>query len=376
MLTITAQVKNLRIVLLGPANSIHIQRWANGLASRGLDVHLLTAHDVIQGIDPLIKVHRLQHSAPWAYLLSATEIENHLNVIKPDLLNVHYATGYGLLARRSGFQPTLLSVWGSDVYDFPEKTALHRWFVRGNLQSAKAIASTSECMARRTSLIASPKRLFVTPFGVDESLFKPAPTKDEAGKLVIGTVKTLSKKYGIDVLLHAFALAAKELGASTELSLEITGTGPEEATLKELVVQLGIASAVTFHGAVPHARVPEMLQRLNIFAALSRDDSESFGVAAVEASACGLPVVVSDADGLAEVTLHGKTGFVVPKGNPQAAACALVQLAKDKELRQTLGAAGRQHVLHHYTWSKSLDTMIAAYQTVISQRAANDVCEQ
>lgn len=360
----------MRVALLGPGNSIHMQRWANGLTSRGLDVHLITAHDVMQGIDQTIKVHRLQYSAPWAYLLSATEIENYLAVIKPNLLNVHYATGYGLLARRVGFQPTLLSVWGGDVYDFPEKSALHRWLIRGNLQSAEAVASTSECMARRTSQVASPKQLFVTPFGVDESLFKPAPTGKKRGKLVIGTVKTLSKKYGIDVLIHAFALAAQEMGASTELSLEITGTGPDEAALKELVVQLGISSAVTFHGAVPHVHVPVMLQRLDIFAALSRDDSESFGVAAVEAAACGLPVVVSDAEGLAEVTLHGKTGFVVPKRNHQAAASALVQLAKDKELRQTLGAAGRQHVLHHYTWNESLDTMISVYQTVISECSA------
>lgn len=358
----------MRVALLGPGNSIHIQRWANGLASRGLAIHLITAHDVMPGIDQAITVHRLQHSAPWAYLRSAAEIEKYLKTLKPDLLNVHYATGYGLLARRSGFQPTLLSVWGSDVYDFPEKSALHRWLVRGNLQSAAAAASTSECMARRTSLVAPPKRLFVTPFGVDESLFKPAPTGDKRGKLFIGTVKTLSRKYGIDVLIHAFALAAQELGASTELSLEITGTGPEEAALKELVVQLGLSSVVTFHGAMPHARVPEMLQRLDIFAALSRDDSESFGVAAVEAAACGLPVVVSDADGLAEVTLHGKTGFVVPKGNHQAAASALVQLANDKELRQTLGASGRQHVLDHYTWNQSLDTMIAAYQMVANER--------
>lgn len=364
----------MRVALLGPGNSIHIQRWASSLALRGLDTHLLTAHDVLPGLSQSVTVHRLQHRAPWAYALAATEIKNLLNFLKPDLLNVHYATGYGLLARRSGFQPTLLSVWGSDVYDFPEKSALHRWLVRGNLQSARAVASTSECMARRTSLVGSPNQVFVTPFGVDVSLFKPAPAGDKKGKLVIGTVKTLSKKYGIDVLIHAFALAARELGASTELRLEIAGTGPEEFALKELAAQLDIGSAVTFHGAVPHTRVPEMLQRLDIFAALSRD--ESFGVAAVEASACGLPVVVSDADGLAEVTLHGKTGLVVAKENHQAAASALVKLARDKELRQTLGAAGRQHVLHQYTWDQSLDTMIAAYQTVTSQHTAIHECEK
>ena len=171
MLIKNQQEEKICIALLGAANSIHMQRWANGLALLGLDVHLITAHDVMPGINQTIKVHRLQYSAPWAYLLSATEIENYLAVIKPDLLNVHYATGYGLLARRVGFQPTLLSVWGSDVYDFPEKSALHRWLVRSNLQSAAAVASTSECMARRTSLVGSPKQLFVTPFGVDESLF-------------------------------------------------------------------------------------------------------------------------------------------------------------------------------------------------------------
>lgn len=359
----------MKIALLGPGNSIHMQRWANGLASRGLDIHLITAHEVLHGMDQRVKVHQLKLRAPWAYLLSAAEVVNYINVQKPKLLNAHYATGYGLLARLSGFQPTLLSVWGSDIYDFPEKSVLHRWLVRSSLQSAKAVASTSECMARRTALLASPKQIFVTPFGMDEHLFKPAPKDDKRKKLVIGTVKTLSKKYGIDVLIHAFALATKELGASTDLSLEITGTGPDEVVLKELVAQLGITSAVTFYGAVPHARVPDMLQRLDIFVALSRDDSESFGVAAVEAAACGLPVVVSDAEGLAEVTLHGKTGFVVPKGNHQAAASVLVQLARDKELRQTLGAAGRQHVVHHYTWNQSLDTMIAVYQMMTNEHS-------
>jgi glycosyltransferase involved in cell wall biosynthesis len=345
-----------------------MQRWASGLVSRGLKVHLLTAHDMLPGVDQKVTVHRLKSGAPWAYLLSAKELSDYLDAISPDLLNVHYATGYGLLARVSRFHPTLLSVWGSDVYDFPDKSALHRWLLRGNLQSAEAVASTSECMARRTSRVFPPKRLFITPFGVDERLFKPVAPDSGRKNVVIGTVKTLSKKYGIDILIRAFALAAKELGASTELSLEISGAGPDEAMLKELAVQLGIASAVTFHGAVPHARVPKMLQRLDIFAALSH--SESFGVAAVEAAACGLPVVVSDADGLAEVTLDGQTGLVVPKRDHQAAASALVRLAKDKALRQKLGAAGRQHVLRHYTWSHSLDTMIAAYKTVISEHTA------
>jgi len=296
----------------------------------------------------------------------APRVRRLLQQLRPDIVNAHYASGYATTARLVRYRPWLLSVWGSDVYDFPEKSALHRWLLRGNLRSAEAVASTSECMARRISRVFCPKRLFITPFGVDERLFKPAPPDDDRKKVVIGTVKTLSKKYGIDILIRAFALAAKELGSSTELNLEISGTGPDEAVLKELVVQLGIASAVTFHGAVPHTRVPEILQRLDIFSALSR--SESFGVAAVEAAACGLPVVVSDAEGLAEVTRHAETGFIVPKNDPEAAAIALVKLARDAKLRQAFGLAGREHVLTHYTWGQSLDKMISVYEEMMSKR--------
>ncbi len=76
--------------------------------------------------------------------------------MSPHLLHAHYATGYGLLARLSGFRPLLTSIWGTDVYDFPAISPLHRWLLRGNLAAATAIASTSQCMARqaaRTSTI-------------------------------------------------------------------------------------------------------------------------------------------------------------------------------------------------------------------------------
>ncbi len=125
---------------------------------------------------------------------------------------------------------------------------------------------------------------------------------------------------------------------------------------------------MTFHGAVAHASIPRMLHRLDVFAALSRD--ESFGVAALEAGACGKPVVVSDAEGLAEVTLPGKTGLVVPREDVPAAADALVALAGDGELRASLGRAARAHVVEHYGWSHSLDRMIEAYRAVLARHTA------
>jgi glycosyltransferase involved in cell wall biosynthesis len=285
-----------------------------------------------------------------------------LSELAPDLLNAHYATGYGLLARLSGYTPTMLSVWGSDVYDFPCKSSLHRKLVGINIEHAALIGSTSYCMARKVREIAQDANIVVTPFGVDAARFHRGNDRQGRQHVVIGTVKTLAQKYGIDILIEAFAKLCVGRTAF-DLSLEITGEGPQRAELESLAHVLGVRPNIIFHGAVAHDKVPLMLGRLDVFVALSRH--ESFGVAAVEAAMCGLPVLVSDADGLAEVVEDGVTGFVVPRGDPDAAAQALARLAGSEKLRKQMGEAGRERALALYTWEKSLDIMIEAYKQTI-----------
>ena len=90
-------------------------------------------------------------------------------------------------------------------------------------------------------------------------------------------------------------------------------------------------------------------------------DSESFGVAAVEAQACGLPVLVSDCGGLPEVIRDGETGFVVPRRDPDALAERMLLLAGDPDLRARLGAAGREHAVAAYTWDRNAGLMLDVY---------------
>lgn len=356
----------MKIALLSAANSIHTVKWANGLASRGVDLHLISAHPLTDRLHPCVTLHLLPFQAPWGYLASVFALRKLLAHIKPDLLNAHYATGYGLLARLCGFKPLLLSVWGSDVYDFPAKSVLHRAFLKGNLKSATAVASTSRCMGRKTAETFAHEQIFITPFGVDEQVFAPKRLERGVPSVVIGTVKTLKDKYGIDTLIEAFALVCAQVGNTIRLTLEITGGGPDLPKLQSLAQRLGVDEQVIFHGQLPHARVPEMLNRLDVYVALSRLDSESFGVAILEASACEKPVVVSDADGPAEVTLDGETGFIVPKNNAKAAAQAILKLVRDPALRWCMGEAGRAHVLEHYTWEKSINIMLEAYHSTIA----------
>lgn len=352
----------LKLVVLGPASVIHTQRWVAALAGRGFDVVLATQHaDAGWPVPPGVRVVQLPHAGAAGYFTNVPALRRLLRAERPHLLNAHYASGYGTTAALAGFHPWLLSVWGSDVYDFPYEGRLKGWWLRRNLRQADAIASTSEAMARQVRrLLPAAGEIAITPFGVDTTRFTPQPQAHDG--LVIGTVKTLAPKYGIDVLLRAFARLVA--GGVPALSLVIVGGGPQRAELEALAATLGVTAQVRFVGAVPHDDVPGWLNRFDVYVAASRLDSESFGVAVLEASACALPVVVSDVGGLPEVVLDGYTGRVVPRDDATALAQALQQLLGAPEERRRLGQAGRAHVLRHYEWQHSVDRMVACLESV------------
>lgn len=356
----------MKVLLVSAANSLHSIRWANSLFEKGLEVHLFSVHEIDCDNVPFndgVILHIFSAATPWGYIKKASELKKVIKKIKPDIVNAHYATGYGLMSVLAKSKPLLLSVWGSDVYDFPRKSFLHFRLLRWILKRATAIASTSHVMAAQTKKIYSHSEIFVTPFGVDTGVFYPFNVK-VSGCINIGIVKVLEDKYGIDTLIKAFAICLK----STEkpLRLFIAGRGSKEAELRALCDNLGIADRVVFVGFIKNNKVPELLNQLDVFVALS--DSESFGVAAVEASACGKPVVVSDADGLTEVVEDSETGFIVPKRNPDAAAKRILELVNDPKKREKMGARGRLHVESWYSWEKSLATMIDAYKETIAQQ--------
>lgn len=210
----------------------------------------------------------------------------------------------------------------------------------------------------------------VTPFGVDCALFRPQQVRC-AGTITIGTVKTLTHVYGVDVLIRAFArlwaIAHRQNArCASRLRLLIVGDGEQRSDLCNLAVQLGIGAVTEFAGAVPHAQVPLWLRKLDVYVAASRQ--ESFGVAVVEASACGVAVVVSDAGGLPEVVRDGVTGWIVPQDDPHTLADALSTLVFEDELRQRFGNAGRQFVLQNYDWDRCVDTMERLYDDVAGAR--------
>jgi glycosyltransferase involved in cell wall biosynthesis len=116
-----------------------------------------------------------------------------------------------------------------------------------------------------------------------------------------------------------------------------------------MVDELGLASRVVFHGWVEERQLAEILPRHDVFLQHSLD--EPFGVSIVEASACGLPVVVTAVGGIVEHVIAGETGLYVPEKDVPAMASAMLQLARSPELRQRLGMAGRERAVNLYNSS-------------------------
>lgn len=369
----------MKILILSDSNSIHTIKWVKALINSGIKIKLFSffspeadyfnhnQENMISCLN-LDQALRLNNNifSKLVYLKAIKKVKKLITEFKPDILHAHYASSYGLVGALTYFHPFVLSVWGEDVYNFPRKSILHKAIIKNNLSKADRILSTSNVMKIETQKYTS-NEVFVTPFGIDTKRFSPQKVNSlfEPNTLVIGTVKTLEIKYGIEYLIRAFYLLKKKYPEET-LKLLIVGKGSQEDYLKQLVRDLNIESDTIFTGFVNHNYVPEYQNMLDISVSVSIDDSESFGVAIIEASACGKPVIVSNVGGLPEVVENGKTGFVVESKNPEMIVDAISKLIENRGLRIEMGKNGRDRVMELYDWNDSLNKMISIYQSLLN----------
>jgi glycosyltransferase involved in cell wall biosynthesis len=117
-----------------------------------------------------------------------------------------------------------------------------------------------------------------------------------------------------------------------------------------------------FAGRIQHNELVTYYNMIDIFVNVSRN--ESFGVSVLEASACGKPVVVSNAGGLTEVVKDQVTGFTVTPENVKETSDAIEKLILDKNLRDVFGKNGRNFVIENYNWNSNVEEMIEVYKTL------------
>jgi len=363
----------MKICFIAPANNYHTQKWCHWFRNRGHQVDVISfTEGEIEGCT----VHYINSGAgvrgsdaqKLKYLFQARKVHEIVNEIKPDVINAHYATSYGTVAALAGLPPYYLSVWGSDVYDFPKKSILHRMMLQFSLNRAAYLLSTSKAMAKEASQYTR-KPFTITPFGVDCELFSPDKTPGKrydavntknGRDYVIGTVKSLSDKYGIATLLRATALLKKQ-HPEVPVQLLIAGKGPQENEYKALAKELGIENITNWMGFIPQEQAALAWASMDCGILPSESESESFGVSAVEAQACCTPVIISDIPGLMEATVPGKTSVVVPRKHPQELAQAMFEMYMDADKRHEFGQAGRKFVCETYELNQCFEKIEKIY---------------
>ncbi len=368
----------MKIFLIAPANSIHTKRWVKSLAERGHEIFLFSFSDPgcesdkyysnVQIFSCSINNERtLSIFSKLSYIFVLNKLRKKINEFEPEILHAHYASSYGLLGALTGFHPYVVSVWGSDVYDFPQINSIFKLIIKYIFKKADYIFSTSAVMGKETAKYTN-KRIYVTPFGVNVDLFNKAYSNLKwDSKFIIGNVKTLAPKYGIDILIKAFKLIV-DRNPSLNPKLVIVGDGAYRNEYVQLCKDLNIDKEVIFVGRIPNEKLPSYYNSFHVAVSTSILNSESFGVVAVEAMSCECPVVVSDADGFTEVVENEKTGLIVPKNDIEATVCAIQRLIDNTELRNEMGINGRNKVLRLYDWEKNVDLMESLYRKILTHQ--------
>lgn len=238
-------------------------------------------------------------------------------------------------------------------------------------------ATPRDCQQMADYYDAPYEKIEIIPPGVDLNLFHPIPLaeakafvetpNDHHTVLFVGRIDPIK---GIDVWFHAMALVIQEhpslrgklcvclIGGDVD---EEMSRDTELARLQALKHELGIDDIVTFLGKRSQESLPYYYSAADIVVMPSR--YESFGMAALEAMACGTPVVASDVGGLSFVVCDGETGYLVPEGDPRALADTLGHLLCEPELRERLGKRGIE-VAHEYAWTRVADQIENVYREI------------
>jgi D-inositol-3-phosphate glycosyltransferase len=235
-------------------------------------------------------------------------------------------------------------------------------------EAARVIATTpheKESLVRLYSAL--PDRVEVAPCGVDLDLFKPVERTEArrslgiAGEKVVLFVGRLERIKGVELLLRTAAIMDGGDNVRVLIVGGEQGSGGEAERLKALARELGIQERVWFTGRVEQTALPTYYSAADVCVVPSY--YESFGLAALEAMACGTPVVAARVGGLPWVVQHNRTGYLVPWHCPEPFANWLETLLSSEDLRRRMGAAAYQFA-QSMGWEQVSARVLDIYSTL------------
>ena len=380
--------------------NVYLHELASTMAAQGVEVDVYTRRDQ-QGlpdrveVTPGYRVHHLpagpvsplciQDQVPHLAAFSQALVDRlESDPRRPDLVHSHYwLSGWAALEAKRRFNIPMANSFHT-LGRVKDETR------RGDqspsdpvrIAAEETLISSANCVVASTPFEADdlldhygadPTKLCLSPPGVNRTYFQPGSRTqarsrlgfgDEPLVLFVGRIQALK---GPDVALAAVAMARERLEG---LRLLIVGgpSGPqgeqEMGDLRRAAARLG-PGAVSFHPPVDHSRLADFYRAADVLVAPSR--SESFGLVAAEAQACGLPVVAARRGGLIYVVDDGGSGLLVEGWEPDGYAAAICKVIEDRELRASMSAQALEWA-SRYSWQATSDRLLELYQSVLFQR--------
>jgi len=316
-----------------------------------------------------IAKYPLFEHAPYETALAGKMVDI-VTSAKLDVLHVHYAIPHAsaalmakqILAEMDIHIPVVTTLHGTDI-TLVGREITYEPVVSWSINNSDAVTAVSENLKNDTlSHFKIKKPIHVIPNFIDFNRFNKKPREhfkqmiapnDE--KIIIHTSNFRKVKRIEDVIL-TFQKIQKEVPSK----LVLIGDGPERSHIEKVCRELQICQWVTFLGK--QEAIEEILSIGDLF--LLPSESESFGLAALEAMACEVPVVSSNAGGIPEVNIHGKTGFLADVGDVDSMANFSIQLLKDPEMHH----AFRKNALLQ-AHSFDLQEILKQYETIYNNVA-------
>jgi glycosyltransferase involved in cell wall biosynthesis len=293
--------------------------------------------------------------------------------IQPDILLGYRIPSYGVLAFLSGFRPVVL-VAQSETELWPPALELKRFLLGRIVPRAALVQVWAPSM--EPSLIAlgaRPERMLCLPRGIDVDLFSPgrdlrtqpfarggSPSENPAPPLQLIVTRTLHEDYNHWHILRAMAQLRAE---GLESRLDVVGDGPLRAEIEAEAARV-VPGAVTFHGRTPHAALPALLRRADLY--LSTPITEGLSASLVEAMGCGAFPIVTDHPGNRQLVEDGKNGRLVPGGDVPALARAIRAAWEAPGLRADAAVRNRAYVESHMRADRNVARMVERYREVVA----------
>jgi glycosyltransferase involved in cell wall biosynthesis len=221
--------------------------------------------------------------------------------------------------------------------------------------------AVSAAVANDVRWIAPDRSIELLQNAIDPAEWVVQPTTPEPNRLRLVTATRLQRRKRVDALIRIFAKLREEVGPAIEVTLEIIGNGPARNKLDRLCKRLTLGDSVRFLGTGTAEDVRALLSRGDVFANACM--LESFGLAALEALSCGIPVVARSEGGVGSFVEHGKNGVLVASDSEMLSV--LVELATKPEALSRLrtGAAGGIPAAN--SWDTLLDRHLDLYRELM-----------